>query len=448
MTQDLSWLRLEAPRYTSYPSAHHFGPVVSEAEHRQWLGSLSDNTTVSAYVHVPFCNELCWFCGCHTKVTKRYEPIARYVQVLLREIAMVKEHIGGKGKLVNIHFGGGSPSLLSAEDMHAILTAIRSSFGTLALEEVAIELDPRTTTPENIATYAAAGINRISMGIQDFDPTVQAAINRIQPYPMVKSLVEALRAQGLTHLNTDLIYGLPLQTYDRFRDTLEKTLTLAPDRIALFSYAHVPQVKKHQRMINTDDLPNEMEKLALYSLACNTLRAHGYIEIGIDHFAKAGDPLAVVMQTKTMKRNFQGYVTDATDMLIGFGCSSISQFPHGYVQNSASAVEYRTRVEEGKLPTARGWQFKGDDRIRKRVIDALMCFMEVNLSTIRAEFGLQESYFAAELATLREERYAGIVAVEGETVRITTPYRMAARVAASAFDTYRGVAAGRYSKVA
>lgn len=445
---DMSWLGLEAPRYTSYPSAHHFSPQVDENQYCQWLSAIDDETSISVYVHIPFCKELCWFCGCHTKMTKRYSPIASYVQLLLKEIETLKQHIGGKGKLLNIHFGGGSPSLLEAKDLSAILSAIAAVFGQAPQQELAIELDPRTTTPENIAYYAELGFNRVSIGIQDFDPVVQQAINRVQPYPMVASVMQQLRDAGINQINCDLIYGLPHQTPERFQDTLEKTIALNPERIALFSYAHVPQVKKHQRQIDITQLPSNMQKLALYAQACEMLAVNGYVAIGIDHFAKPDDPLAIAMKNRTMRRNFQGYVTETTDVLIGLGSSAISQFPEGYAQNTADAVDYRNRVENSQLPCVRGLIFEGDDLARKRVIDDLMCFMSADLAEICRTFNLDPLYFKSALQALQNENYREIAEVSEARVRITTPYRMAARVVAFVFDRYGGVAAGRYSKVA
>lgn len=444
---DFSWLGREAPRYTSYPSAHHFA-ALPEGAHESWLSTIIPATTISTYIHVPFCKEMCWFCGCHTKVTKRYDPVARYVGLLLQEIELLRAKISGNGRLVNIHFGGGSPSLLEKSDMRAILNAVKSCFGSTDITEQAIELDPRTTTIDKIEMYAALGFNRVSIGIQDFNPEVQQAINRVQPHAMVQDVMYGLRANGFKHINCDLIYGLPLQTPELFRATLEKTIALAPDRIALFSYAHVPQVKKHQRMIETSWLPSEPEKLKLYDMACHMFAANGYTAIGIDHFARSEDSLAIAMNNKSMKRNFQGYVTDTTEVLIGIGNSAISQFPQGYVQNHANSLEYKNAVEAAILPSVRGIGFRGDDVIRKQVIDELMCFMSVDLAAIRRQHSLPDGYFAAELAEIGSSKYSSIAQVTGENIIITTQYRMAARVISAAFDQYRGVAAGRYSKVA
>lgn len=442
-----SWLGLEAPRYTSYPTAHHFTPEVNESVYREWLGAIQDKTNISLYMHIPFCKELCWFCGCHTKATRRYEPIANYVQVLLEELALLKQRMGSTGKLAHLHFGGGSPSLLEAADMQAILQAVESTFGHLPSGEQAIELDPRTTTPENIKFYAASGFNRVSIGIQDFNTEVQAAINRVQPYSMVATVIRQLWGAGLDEINCDLIYGLPHQTLDRFRMTLEKTIGFHPSRISLFSYAHVPQIKKHQMMIDASALPSETEKLALYTAAAEMLRSSGYVAIGMDHFARADDPLAIASAGRTLRRNFQGYVTDTTDTLIGIGCSSISQFPQGYAQNSANSGDYRAMVAAGKLPIVRGRALSAEDRIRKAVIDELMCFMSVDLNEIQERFHLPAGHFAAEMQELEKLEYSEIATCQRGRISIITPHRMAVRVIASIFDQYRGAVPG-YSKVA
>ena len=435
-----SWLGLEAPRYTSYPTAHHFSDQVDAEVYSNWLKNINETAEVSIYIHIPFCKELCWFCGCHTKITNHYAPITRYVGALLQEIELVKNLKGTKGKFTNIHFGGGSPSVLVGSDMQLIMAAISELFTDKPTGEIAIELDPRTTTPENIKLYAALGFNRVSLGIQDFDYSVQLAINRIQPYDLVAKVVEQLRDSGLNQINCDLIYGLPLQTLQGFMKTLEQTLTLNPSRLALFSYAHVPSVKKHQTLIDTANLPSDVEKLAIYEAAYQFLIDAGYVAIGIDHFAKPEDPLAIATKNHTLRRNFQGYVTDTTDTLIGLGVSSISQFGEGYAQATTNSLDYRTAIENGKLPIKRGYNFKGEDKARKQIIDELMCFLSVDL-------GGQEQHFASELAELQKPEYSEIVEVNGGKITVSDKHKMAARVIATVFDEYRFMATGRYSKV-
>ncbi len=445
---NLCWLGLEAPRYTSYPSAHHFSSTINETTYRGWLSELKPDATISIYVHIPFCRELCWFCGCHTKMTRHYEPVGKYVRVLLDEIALVKQALGGKGRLADIHFGGGSPSLLEPNDLQDILSALASAFTVQPGGELAIELDPRTTTPANIALYAELGFNRVSIGVQDFDPEVQRAVNRIQPYPMVAAVIQQLRKAGLNRINCDLMYGLPHQTPARFRATLEKTVALNPSRIALFSYAHVPHMKKHQQLIDAAALPSDADKLALFALASDVLLANGYTPIGIDHFARPDDTLTLAMRNRALKRNFQGYVSDAADALIGVGSSAISRLPQGYAQNNSGALDYRNMITDGRLPIARGYGLTDEDHLRKQVIDALMCYLSIDLAAIRQQHRLPDNYFDQEINILKQPEYRGIAACDKDSVHLTTPHRMAARVVAAVFDQYRTVAAGRYSRVA
>jgi len=444
---NMNWLELEAPRYTSYPSAHHFAAQTHEGHYRQWLENIGHHKAVSVYIHIPFCRELCWFCGCHTKITRRYKPIYDYIQAMFQEIKMLQHFIKGKGTLVNIYFGGGSPNLLEDSDLRSILTNVSSIFKIVTLRESSIELDPRTTSPEKIALYSSLGFNRVSIGVQDFDPKVQLAINRFQPYSLVEKVVKNLREAGIDQINCDLIYGLPHQNLENFRHTLEKTISLNPSRIAIFSYAHIPHIKKHQRMIDTTSLPSPIEKLSLYLLAHEFLQDNGYIAIGIDHFAKPSDPLTTAFKNHTLKRNFQGYVSDDTEVLIGMGSSAISHFPEGYVQNSQNMPEYRDLVGNNRLPTIRGWQMSKDDQLQKTVIDELLCFMGVDLEEISQRFAVDPSYFKKELDSLQSLESLGIAKIKGYVVEVVGQYRMTARLVASVFDKYHRTMAGRYSKV-
>ena len=328
------------------------------------------------------------------------------------------------------------------------MQAIASLFDHKPTGEVAIELDPRTATAENIKLYKELGFNRVSLGVQDFDTQVQLAINRVQPFELVKNVVQQLHEVGLNHINFDLIYGLPKQTLASFTETLKKTIELNPTRLALFSYAHVPQVKKHMLLIDAETIPSDTEKLEIYATAKDMLEAAGYITIGIDHFAKPDDILAQKMQNRTMKRNFQGYVTDDTDAIIGVGVSAISQCREGYAQATTNSLDYRTWVEEGRLPIVRGYALKDNDRIRKEVIDQLMCFLFVDLEKIREKFSLANNYFQSEINKLKESDYKDIATVDGEKISVSKKYRMAARVVAALFDEYKAGMAGRYSKVA
>jgi oxygen-independent coproporphyrinogen-3 oxidase len=337
--------------------------------------------------------------------------------------------------------------LLNESQLISILYALASAFEFLPPGELAIELDPRTTNAEKIAFYGSVGFNRASMGIQDFDPNVQKAVNRIQSYDMVATLMESLHRAGIHQINTDLIYGLPHQTMKSFEQTLKQTLSLAPSRIALFSYAHVPHMKKHQRLIDESALPSDSVKLKLYRMATEFLLANGYQAIGIDHFARADDSLAIAANNHRMRRNFQGYVTDTTDMLLGFGTSAISQFPGGYTQNYSATHEYSKHIESGALATCRGFKAGAQDGFRKEIIDSLMCYMQADIGEIAARYGQDADICAREMNLLQQSAYADIARTHGNLVEIATPYRMASRAVAAVFDHYQLSDTARYSRV-
>lgn len=431
-----TWQEQEAPRYTSYPPAFYFSPNINQEQHTNWLSKLQPNTKVSVYVHIPFCEKLCWFCGCHTKITQNKRKVSDYTKILLQEIALLRNITNKNGQLVNIHFGGGSPNILTSLDLEEILNGIKSLFSTHAIDELAIELDPRVTTPHQVETLAALGFNRISMGIQDFDPMVQEAINRVQPFSMVAALIDDLKKVNISAINCDLIYGLPHQNYANFKDTIDKVISLDPARIALFSYAHLPHIKKHQSMIKTTDLPSFAEKLAIYGMACKQLNEHGYTTIGIDHFAKQTDSMSIALQNYTLGRNFQGYTTasNSSGVLLGIGASAISQFREGYINNAVNVVEYKNAIQNNKLASNRGWEFTPEDLFRKEIVDTIMCYLAVDLNKICEKYCLTSSYFQDEISRLIEPAYQSIITVENNRIQITTKDRMAARLIAAAFD--------------
>lgn len=438
----------EVPRYTSYPSAHHFITPFDYNILQGWLDAPNPDSGISFYVHIPFCPKLCWFCGCQTSIVSHHEPIADYVRLLLKEISLVAKHRHLHGKKARIHFGGGSPTMLNTDEMRDILQALRTQFAIVSETECAIEIDPRHLIAPKAHFYSTMGINRASIGIQEFDPKVQQAINREQPYAVVAQAFEHLRNSGIHNINIDLIYGLPYQTCDTISDTIEKALTLKPSRIALFSYAHVPWVKKHQRMIPEEALPDTADKLCIYLTAHQLLVDKGFIPIGMDHFARADDPLAVVAANRTLRRNFQGYTNDGTQTLLGFGLSAISQFPGGYAQNTSKFGQYGKDIEAGIIPVSRGWQLTDEDRVRKAVIDHLMCYLEADIADILEQFKLPENHFAHELECMKNLERNGMVEVTNGHIRIITPLRMAARVASSIFDQHLAKRPGVYSKVA
>ena len=309
------------PRYTSYPTAPHFSPAIGEERYRSWLKSVPVQQPASIYLHVPFCRSMCWYCGCHTSVTKRDDPIATYAAGLRTEARLVAETIGQRMPISHIHFGGGTPTIMSAETFVDLVGALRYSFFVLPDAEIAVEIDPRTLTEPMVEALGYCGVNRASLGVQSFDPAVQRTINRLQSFEQTAASVERLRRAGVGRINFDLLYGLPLQTVDSCLDTVAKCVELRPDRFSVFGYAHVPSFKKHQRKIAEDSLPNSIERHLQSETIAGALLDAGYVRIGLDHFALPGDSLAIARQDGRLKRNFQGYTDDSADTLIGLGAA-------------------------------------------------------------------------------------------------------------------------------
>ena len=424
------------PRYTSYPTAPHFHAGITGETYRTWLKGLPAGLPLSLYLHIPFCDTLCWFCGCHTTVVNRYSPVDSYLSLLLREIEMVGAIIGAGHPVTHIHWGGGSPTMLSPEDVAKLAAALSAHFKIAPDAEFAVEIDPRGLKIEMIRALADAGVNRASIGVQDCDEKVQRAINRIQPYEVTRSAVDRLRAAGIHALNIDLIYGLPYQTMANIERTIELSLDLAPQRFAVFGYAHVPHFKKHMQLIPEEALPGPEERLEQFELAHRLLSSGGYVPIGLDHFARPSDPLALAQKAGTLARNFQGYTTDNAPALVGMGASSISALPQGYLQNKPDVPEYRKSIEAGELPTARGFALEDEDRLRRAIIERLMCDLEVDLDKLAAPYGRSAGDFAAELASLRPLIAEGYVRVDGSRLVVPASARAAVRLVASVFDTY------------
>jgi oxygen-independent coproporphyrinogen-3 oxidase len=435
------------PRYTSYPTAPHFHAGIREAEYGAWLEGLPGEADLSLYMHIPFCDSLCWFCGCHTRITRRYEPVGLYLGALIREIGMAAARVPKGAKVSQIHWGGGSPTMLSPDDIRRLGSATREAFSLKPDCEFAVEIDPRGLDQARIDALAEIGLTRVSLGVQDFDPKVQWAINREQSFEETERVALGFRAHGVTSLNIDAIYGLPHQTEARLLATLEKVVSLEPDRIALFGYAHVPWMKKHQEMIPPEALPGIEERFAQAESAARFLVGAGYRRVGIDHFAKPSDALAIAARTGRLKRNFQGYTVDPADALIGFGASAISSLPGGYVQNEPTTGRYLALVSEGKLPIARGLALTEEDRLRRAVIEALMCQMELD-ERVLARSAAPESLKAeirAEMDGFRDEARRGWVIRTRDGLIVTEAGRPFLRLIAARFDAYLAQAAGRHS---
>ena len=424
------------PRYTSYPTAPHFHPGITPQTYGDWLATLPGETPVSLYLHVPFCDRLCWFCGCHTKQVQRYEPIASYLRALSLEIETVSMRLNGRGHVTQIHLGGGSPSMLTRADLIGLSVQLRQGFVTSADLEFSIEIDPNDMTTDRYDGFAAAGVTRVSIGVQDFDPKVQHAINRIQTVDQTRAVVDGMRSHGVGSINLDVLYGLPFQTEVTLDATIGSVLSMRPDRIALFGYAHVPWMKTHQKMIDEAALPDVVTRYRQSRLAANRLIEAGYEQIGLDHFALPHDGLAIAARTNRIHRNFQGYTTDDAPALIGLGASAIGSLPQGYVQNAVPTSEYIRRVQNGGLATARGVELSDDDRMRGFVIERLMCSFEVEVADLQHRFGHASEILVEDMRIHYALDAEGLVSFDGRRLAMTERGRPFVRAIAAVFDAY------------
>ncbi len=434
-----------APRYTSYPTAPHFHDGIDGACYERWLAALPAGARLSLYVHIPFCDSLCWFCGCHTKETRRYEPVAAYLAPLKKEIDRIAGNLPDSVTVSQIHWGGGSPTILSPDDIVGLAAAIRQAFPLADDVEFAIEIDPRNLDTARIAALAEAGMTRASLGVQDFNEVVQIAINRRQSFEETAAVIEALRAHGVRSLNIDFLYGLPHQTSTRIKTTVDKVIALNPDRIALFGYAHVPWMKRHQRMIDESALPDAPARLAQSNDAANRLTEAGYCRVGMDHFARPGDDLAVASRSGCLHRNFQGYTADSYDALIGLGASAIGELPQGYVQNVVDTRGYCRVIDSGELATCRGIAISTEDRVRRFVIERLMCDFALRRSDLVDRFGADAQPIITEADHLADTDPDGFFRHNGDGFVITDDGRPYVRTICASFDTYFNTGAARHS---
>lgn len=426
------------PRYTSYPTAPHFSSTVGAETYGEWLAALPRDATLSFYIHIPFCTELCLYCGCNTRAVRKREPVETYAQRITDEIAQLRNLAGRR--LMHLHWGGGTPSIVGAHWLDTITDKLGSLFDVSAMTEHAIELDPRRIDRSLVHALQAIGVTRASLGVQDVSPHVQRAIGRIQPFDLVQKAADWLREAGINRLNIDLMYGLPTQTVGDVARSAELAASLGAQRLALFGYAHVPWFKLHQRLINETALPGLSERLEQAQVAGETLTGLGYQAIGLDHFALPDDELAIAAREKRLHRNFQGYTTDEADALIGLGASAIGKLPQGFVQNAADLAGYSRAVSAGCFATVKGLALSESDRLRGAIIERLMCDLAVDLEA----FGGKEQ-FTTELATLRPLCEQGLLEINGSHIAATERGRPYLRVAASAFDAYLAAAGKRHS---
>jgi oxygen-independent coproporphyrinogen-3 oxidase len=426
------------PRYTSYPPAPAFtrafdaGMYKSEIVRNNPPGSTAD---LSLYIHIPFCDTLCYFCGCTAIVTKSRERIEEYLEHLKREVDLVLPHVAGGREVVQLHLGGGSPSCLKPQEIEDLMLFLQERFRFSTTMEAGIEIDPRGLTFEHLLAMRLAGFNRISIGVQDFEPRVLAAVNRVQPEETVRRVFRWSRALEFTSINFDLIYGLPHQSVESMQQTIEKVIEMSPDRIALFNFAYVPWMKPHQKLLRLEDFPSPEVKLRILKMAIERLTAAGYIYVGMDHFAKPGDELASAQAKKNLHRNFQGYSTKAGSDLYGFGMSAISHFGKIYSQNHKNLKDYYTAIDAGQLPTAVGYRMKRDDEIRRYVIMRLMCDLELTKAEVESHFDIDfDEYFDSDLERLNELANDGLVAHSLSLIRVTPTGRLFLRNIAMCFD--------------
>ncbi|HXD44749.1 MAG TPA: oxygen-independent coproporphyrinogen III oxidase [Pseudolabrys sp.] len=438
MTRAFALAERNVPRYTSYPTAPHFGAAVTPALYRQWLEDLPRAATLSLYIHVPFCQQLCHYCGCNTRAVRKREPVEVYADELLKEISLLGMLKGRP--LTHLHWGGGTPSILGPRLIEVIAARLASLFDVSGLKEHAIELDPRRVDKALVRALKAIGVTRASLGVQDVSHDVQRLIGRIQPFALTARAADWLREAGIRDLNVDLMYGLPGQTTTHVRESAARAASLEPQRLALFGYAHVPWFKTHQRLIDEAKLPGVSERLEQAQAAADTLCAAGYEAIGLDHFALPGDSLAVAARGKRLRRNFQGYTADEAGALIGLGASAIGRLPQGFAQNAPDLGGYTRSVAKGEFPIVKGLALSDDDRLRATMIERLMCDMELDL----AAFG-GAAPFADEIARLTPMADAGLVTLAGDRIVVAPAGRPYVRIAASAFDAYLAAGQKRHS---
>jgi oxygen-independent coproporphyrinogen III oxidase len=438
------YLSERIPRYTSYPTAPHFSASVGPACYRDWLTALPATARLSLYIHVPFCTSLCWYCGCHTSVSRHREPIERYMQTLKREIGLVAEHVGGC-RVAHIHWGGGTPTIVGPDIFRSAMAMLRERFDIEQDAEIAVEVDPRRLDQAMASALGHASVTRASLGVQSFDPIVQKAIARVQSLDVTQQCVDRLRAAGIGAINVDLLYGLPYETVATCQASVEAALTLRPSRFSVFGYAHVPAMMKHQQVIDVGALPDADQRLRQERAIGDALVRAGLRRIGLDHYARSDDALSQAQTNGRLRRNFQGYTDDPADALVGFGASSIGQLPHGYVQNISGIKGWRDCIESGTLATARGFVLTPEDNVRAAIIVRLMCDLHADVRATLGQHGFPDEWLDSELDALRPLAADGLVFVDDGVITVPPGARNLVRRVASVFDVYLDPALGRHA---
>ncbi|WP_121064619.1 oxygen-independent coproporphyrinogen III oxidase [Chachezhania antarctica] len=424
-----------APRYTSYPTAPHFDTAVGASDHEAWIEKIPSESTFSLYLHVPFCRRLCWFCACRTQGTTNDEPVKVYLEILKAELRMIADRLPAGARIGRLHWGGGTPTLLKPGQIADLARAVRDLAPFADNAEFSVEIDPNEIDADRADVLMDAGMNRVSIGVQDFAPKIQEIIGRPQSFEITRDAVELFRDRGITSLNTDILYGLPRQTPEGITETVQKLLSLTPDRVALYGYAHVPWMSRRQSVIPTDTLPVPQDRLQLFQTARRLFSWDGYAEIGIDHFARPGDGLARAQSEGRLRRNFQGYTDDNAEVLIGVGASSISRFPQGYTQNAPATSAHNAAIRDGRFATSRGHAFTGDDKLRARLIEELMCRFRIDTDRIVTEFGIDR----ASVETLYDKldaRLPDVARRSADGISLPEESRALTRIVARCFDAY------------
>ncbi|SOC19965.1 oxygen-independent coproporphyrinogen-3 oxidase [Rhodobacter sp. JA431] len=434
------------PRYTSYPTAPHFSNAVGASKFIEWIEAIPAGAAISLYIHVPFCRRLCWFCACRTQGTQTDAPVKAYADTLVTELGMLKKHLAPGVKLSRLHWGGGTATLLPADSMRKVADAVFDAVDLGENGEFSVEIDPNEIDDERMDALAQSGMNRASIGIQDFDPFIQSVIGREQSYEVTAKVVDMIRTRGIDSLNTDILYGLPHQTKEKITESIEKVLTLKPDRVALYGYAHVPWMARRQTLIPADQLPTPQSRLGLFERSQELFTEAGYDIIGIDHFALPTDGLSKALRAGKLRRNFQGYTDDLAEALVGIGASSISKFPQGYAQNESATGAHTSAIREGNFSTHRGHVFTKEDLMRARLIEMLMCDFAASKKELVEEWGADGAQLDSEFAAC-VEKFGDMVEITEGGIAIPEPGRPLTRMIARHFDAYDLSKAGHSSAI-
>ena len=435
------------PRYTSYPPATQFTAAIGPTETAIWQAAIPAGAAISLYMHVPFCRRLCWFCACRTQGTQSDDPVRAYADVLLAELELLKANLAPGIRLSRLHWGGGTPTLMPPDMMRRVAGAVFDAFPLAEGAEFSVEIDPNEIDDARMDALAEAGLTRASIGVQDFDPEIQKTIGRDQSFEITAKAVEMIRARGVASVNADILFGLPHQDGRRIADSVQKLLALSPDRVALYGYAHVPWVAKRQVMIPSEALPSPQARLDLFNTARDLFLADGYVEIGIDHFARPGDGLATAQKAGLLRRNFQGYTDDQATVLVGLGASSISHYPQGFAQNAPATGAHTKAIREGRLSITRGHAFSPEDQWRARMIEALMCDFRIDAAEMGARFGLGPAALAQLFAPIAAHFGAMVRIAADGSLNIPPEARPLTRMIAQWLDTYDMVATGHSTAI-